>query len=256
MNQSTKWLALLLVFLACAFAMVPLAKFSASSGEVYGGNLGESTWGYYTALARFDLNQGESVMYGLYANRDFILVVRDLADILGPLGPDYYEGPFLLNTTGVTAEGTFHAPYDGTFVFQYYVLYSADYAWFDLEYELKRVPLNGDLLAYVMPFVVAALFAICVIIWVAAWRWAASAPATEGLFLGFWSYLSSRPRYWVVPFAGMVLCIVILVIEPDASERTVLLSLLMELSGLMTQYGLITGLVLGAALYDRTRRVT
>ena len=250
MNQNAKWLALLSVFVISAFAMMPVAAFP-GFGETLKGNLGESTWGYYLALGRFDMIQDESVRCNLDANRDFVLVVRDLADIIGPLGPDYYEGPFLLNITAASVEGTFYAPYDGTFVFQFFVLFSMDYSWFNLDYKLEKVTLLDESIGYAIPWFAIVLFAACVIIWAAAWRWAVATPTTNSAFLRFWRHFSSRPWYWVMPFAGMALCIVVVVIEPDASERNDLLSLAMELSGIITRLGIVLGLIAGFALHDK-----
>lgn len=251
MNQRLKWAVLLSVFVICAYAVAPVAGFS-GFGETLGGRLGESTWGYYTALARIDMSQEESVVYDLDANRDFIFVVRDLADFAVPLDSDYYEGPFLLNITATSVEGTFRAPYDGTFVFQFFVLFSTDYSWFDLEYELETVTLLGQSIGYAVPWFSVVLSGICAAIWAAAWRWSTTvSPASGDAFLRFWKYFASRPQYWVAPFAGMALCIAVLIVEPDGFERGAILSLAMGLSGSITHWGISLGLISGIALYDK-----
>ena len=250
MNQSAKWAVLLSVFVTSAFTVAPVAAFP-GFGETLGGRLGESTLGYYAAFARFDMSQDESVRYSLDANRAFIFVVRDLADILEPRGSDYYEGPFLLNITATSAEGTFFAPYDGTFVFSFFVLFSMDYSWFNLDYELKRVTLLDESIGFAIPWLAIVLLAICAIIWAAAWRWAVATPTTDSAFLRFMRHFSSRPRYWVMPFAGMALCIAALIIEPDTFERSDLLSSAMELSYLIIGYGITLSLIAGLVLYDK-----
>ena len=233
-----------------AFAVEPVASFP-GFGETLEGSLDDSTWGYYSAFGRFDMSEGESVQYDLVANRDFILVVRDLVDILGPLDADYYEGPFLLNVTGSYAEGTFRAPYDGTFVVQFFVLYSPDYSWFSMDYRLEEVTSLDESLGFIIPWLSLVFLSICVVVWVAARRLASSAPGPSSKFLRFLEHYSSDVRCWLMPFVGMGLSIAVLILGVDASMRSDLLLSMMGLSGLITRYGIFIGLIIGVYSYEK-----
>lgn len=241
----------LVVFLVSALAVVPLMSFTGGGSPVEG-NMGSSVGGYYHGLGIFDLDEGESVRYDLVANYEFFLVVRDYDSSATLIGPDYYEGPFLLNVTGMTLAGSFDAPYDGSFLIQCYWTDDLADASFTLEYKLQEVTLIGGYVLFLVPWVAVGLFLLCLYVWYASKRWSAATPPADTAFENFWSFYSARSKYWVAPISGLAGCVVILALSPDPFDRSSLLTLSLMVLKQFIVLGIILSLFLGLSDYGES----